>query len=280
MFSDHGVLNFQKESLKVNSLRDTTLKCIHISEGQSQYFYIPGYMTKDTRFYKCPLISMYTQLNRIVIKKIMSPTHNHLNGVPNSDEIIIDLNIYSKDFSTCRHNLIYINRSGYQIVDHGISLVPKAINFINKHIDKYGSADDLNIEKIKYNTFDDLKMHQISYSINKLKFDYFENSMNNPGKDNSFWMETEISNLPDDVYLLDIFFKILSKNCRYIYRKENCIILHSDTEKAWSPSFPRRKAEGEYSGQHYKDILHYEIASIISPHEVIFSRIRRVSSDI
>ena len=64
-----GVLSFQKEHLKVHGLQDTVFKCLSIHTLENKYIYIPGYLTRDFKFYRCPIIAGHIQINKIIILK-------------------------------------------------------------------------------------------------------------------------------------------------------------------------------------------------------------------
>src|SRR5690554_3654798 len=86
-----------------------------------------------------------------------------------------------------------------------------------------------------------MEIKEILSEINKLNFSFFSNDRSRVGKDNDYWKEVEITNVPKDLNLVSAFAEILLKFKildRYAI-KESKIVGSYDSYDAYASSSGR-----------------------------------------
>lgn len=185
---------------------------------------ITGYLSEE-KFYECPLLVFYCEFSKF---SIIDQRYD--------SSFSFDLKIYDKKFLNSRKLKFH-----YKFSSLNISHLFNIINIINEYIDK---ENDINLlEPDKINIYSGLCQSSfIEFStIDKLEFKHFANSRNRVGKDNVFWSEIEIRNLPNNSYIRSLLFNSL-KEIKFIFRlkdQKDFFIMELEEEYAYTSSFNR-----------------------------------------
>jgi hypothetical protein len=236
--------------------------------SKDQYNYVPGYKTYSQDFYPCPISALYTQINRLESR------------IDNEEKIVrANIVVFSKDYKN--QKIIEIT-SKSQIYGSGtvsiMSLNP-IINTLNNYI-----SEDNNLELLDETIFNKklnlsaLDSNELLTTINNLDFKFYSNSLNRVGKDNYFWTEIEIINLPESKYLRLLFEQILSNgfdNVSY-QDKERHIFLECGKETSYSPSHRRQETElNDIVVQRIKDFLKVNLYNYYNSNSEINERLKK-----
>lgn len=171
-------------------------------KSNNHYYFSPGYKSYDDKYFQCPLSAIYTQLNSIEI----------INN-ENTSKFKAELVVFCKNFKKTR--ILEINSTLSNLGSRPIlspMILNDVINTINSYIDKGYDIDLLNIKYIEKNLdLPRLYPSDLLNIINSLEFGFYSNDRIRVGKDNQYWEEVEISNIPSN-YFGKIFTNILSKS--------------------------------------------------------------------
>jgi hypothetical protein len=200
---------------------------------------IPGFISNN-KFYKCPLPVFYVEIISISEEKSYTPSRLH-------KIIKIELNIYDKEFNNFINFTTTKKESSISFM-----LINKLVNNLNKYIVSGNDIKLLNInsEELFHNQKRDLFF--VRNIVHKMDFDFYENSQNRPGRDDRFWNELEIRNLPANNYLNKLFISVFKKLSLFSEITDYGILLINikgiGVSNDYNSSFGRRKFEnGEYS---------------------------------
>jgi len=225
-------------------------KC-EINNGNN-YILLPGYLSINNEFYSCPISTNHVQLNNILYYRI-----------GNQQYVESVLQIFSFNYKSFRNIVIkqYSNYLGSGVVNP--MNLNKIVNTLNLYIANLNDIEMID-ENLLQNDFN-LKILDSEYilsTINKLEFIFFSNDQVRVGKDNAYWNEIEVSCLPKNKYILQIFEDIINKS-----NIVNRITLIKDTfhliynhDYAWSPTNGRLQIKSDnIKALEIKDILKYNI---------------------
>lgn len=146
----------------------------------------------------------------------------------------------------------------------------RILNSLNHFIDTFNDVEKLDVEKLNnyWNSkYPENILKSVPEIISKLDIKEFENSKYVPQKDNEFWSEIEVRNLPDEDYLNKKFFLVLSKEFRYADTTDFGWIFYTETESGWLASFDRREVENSSLKFDLKLKLSFELGKIINDGE-------------
>jgi hypothetical protein len=182
--------------------------------------YDPGYLDINGNFYGCPICVCYIQINKII-------NHNI-----SDKNIEIDINIFSKDFSKYRNEVIRVRSHTDNI--------PRIINDINIYIDKNYPLDSLDIKRVfpapRFSAED-----LVISAVSKLELCFYEDSYSIPAKDNIFWEEIEVRNICKGKYVSGLIAQGLEKQCYKLEITEYGLLMIFDQERWSLPHYERRK---------------------------------------
>lgn len=205
--------------------------CLQIIEG-NEFKFVPGYLSNDNAFYPSPIQVCYLLIEDIAENAI------NIGGLVK----------FKLEFSYClftKSKISFINDKftiiqPVSICDSFLSL-ERIINLLNYIVNRNEFINESSLHKLsKIDLITSTNLFIISI-INGLQIDYFENSENRVGKDNSFWVEAEVSKLPLNKYLRDLIFTSLKKLTKQIYKTDYGYLIEFESEKSYSPSTPRLK---------------------------------------
>lgn len=266
-----GEFQIHYGSIYDNPNKECLRAILKINKRSNNHFYFnPGYKSYDDKYFQCPISAIYTQLNFIEI----------IND-ENTSKLKAELVVFCKNFKKTR--ILSIN-STLSNLGNGTVFNPMrlngVINIINSYIYAGYEIDLLNIEYIeKKLEVPRLYPSDLLSIINELKFEFFSNDRIRVGKDNHFWEEVEISNLPSD-YLSNLFVSILSNSnildtCRL---NDSGIIGTYHHHNAWCGSDGRIPIGFDKSKvEEIKDYLKMNILEVYDPTTDINERlIKRV----
>lgn len=212
--------------------------------------FIPGFISNN-KFYKCPLPVFYVEIISITEEKAYTTSR--------LDKIIkIELNIYDKEFNNFINITITNKESSISFM-----LINKLVNNLNKYIVSGNDIKliDLNSKELFHNQKRDLFF--LRNIVHKMEFDFYENSQNRPGRDDKFWNELEIRNLPTNNYLNKLFKYVFKNLCSSSEITDYGILLIDlkgiGVPNNYNSSFGRRKFENEEYSKNYiiESILMY-----------------------
>jgi len=121
------------------------------------------------------------------------------------------------------------------------SILDKVINITNEYIFSGRELNKLNIEQINLTNPIPKNRLQLIRIVEDLVFDFYEDSMSRVGKDNSFWIEAEVRNLPEDRYLNNLIVENLEKQNKKIKRTDYGLLFTVEQYSEYSPANGRKK---------------------------------------
>jgi hypothetical protein len=226
-----------------------------------------GYLTSENEFFICPLSVFFTQIN--LLKTFRENQREYVE---------CDLIVFSKNFEKSR--VLEVRLNSYHIGSNvvGPYSINKIINTINHFVNLENDIQQLD-ETLFQNYFNisKLKDESIIEYINKLEFKFFANSQSRVGKDNSFWAEIEISNLPENNYLKLLFKEIISKSSvvESINFKNDILFATYDSQDHYSRSHDREEIHfDEKKASEIKDSLKFNIKSNFNKLEEMNERLK------
>ncbi|MBT0609203.1 hypothetical protein [Aequorivita echinoideorum] len=224
---------------------------------------IPGYIDRELNFYSCPIITNYIKIKKYEFIEIYVKEEYR-----NVRTATLFLEVYDKTLENYISETITLAEK-LQICSIDFLNFNHIINFLNKYVD---SGRDIN--KIDFKLFSKsypklVDKQIILQNVKSLDLKVFEDSKNRVGKDNRFWTEMEVRNLPENEYLKDLFIKCLSKQGRKLIADFGVVIeLYSDY--IWSPTHPRKHLEN-YSTESIKETLIMDLAIEFNSEEYVLS---------
>ena len=230
------------------------------------YNLLPGFLTSQG-FSECPLPIFYIEILAI------SECIEHY---PNLKVCIeMEFNLYSKDFSQFIKSKIKTESRETSFMD-----LNKPINIINKYIDSGNDLNRLNLSSVDLFGGRTRDKYFIRELVKKIDFSFYENSLNRMGRDDMFWNEAEVRNLPENNYLKDLFVKSLSKLCKRIDKTEYGIKLIDlkgiGVPNEYNSSFGRRKFTNEvYSKSYLVESLLMELVIEYNEEKYLFDRLKK-----
>ncbi|WP_198076906.1 hypothetical protein [Hymenobacter negativus] len=252
-FSDLGKVYVHDHNPEVKRTIVRPVFKVEKVENQAYYF-APGFIDTDNIFFSCPLAISYVQVNSA--KQIL-PQHGH------SSIIELDIKAFNKTLSSYVNAKIEIKRWNIDF-----KIIGKVINFINQYINS-----ERDIKLIDFNCFSKIDLNFkdksiIISAIDNLEFVFFDNSINRVGKDNFFWIEAEIRNMPEDRYLRKLIISNLANQCTRVETKEYGALIVFDIESAYTASYSRRMIEESTAlEKKAKDLLKLDMAIEYNPVE-------------
>lgn len=216
--------------------RECLRAVLKVEKRDSYNFYLtPGYISYDDKFFFCPLSIIYVQLN--YIEAIRKGDTEYVNS-----EIVV----FSKDFNNQRK--IQIELSSYWLGSGVVNpmYINDIVNSINEFVHSGYEIQDLNELHFR-NMFDvrRLTTYDLIEKINNLEFKFYSNSQNRVGKDNSFWREIEITNLPNSKYIVSLFQKIIndSEVVNSVKLNDSMLFATYDRDYGYCPADGRKEIQ-------------------------------------
>lgn len=254
----HDLNNYNPKKL-VNEILFPVFKVVN---SENKLLLQAGYIDRETNFFLCPITIFYLSIYDI--------NYNASSQIFETSVKVFDKNIvqykikkiYGKDGDSIQgslHNLI------------------KILNLLNIYIEKERNVDEIIFEKIRRrNLYYKSKSDIILEAVNGLSIQFFETGIYVPQKDNSFFIDAEIANLPNNQYLKQLLHNyLLSANTTSIIEIDDSFIIVYQAERYALPGFSRRYAEeNESLVSNLKDkfkidlaqnfnILEYKLARLI-----------------
>jgi len=192
----------------------------------------PGYIDIEDTFFHCPLEIFFIQLINITQeeKKVNFRSYCRVEA---------SLKVFSKDFSYHRVFNIHFEKENSSLLRY--SILDKVINITNEYIFSGRELNKLNIEQINLTNPIPKNRLQLIRIVEDLVFDFYEDSMSRVGKDNSFWIEAEVRNLPEDRYLNNLIVENLEKQNKKIKRTDYGLLFTVEQYSEYSPANGRKK---------------------------------------
>lgn len=199
--------------------------------------FLPGYLVDDKYFYHCPLQIGYVLLSETKCIEIKQRNITYFNLV--ATLIILEQNQKKQEIeiSLIKGNFAFI-----------FSELFKPISIINHFILTHGSLSKMNLTKF----YDLIDLNKTSFldksfinNINYLLLNFYENSESRVGKDNYFWSEVEVRNLPKEDYLCELIKQELLQSFEKVEITDYGLLLYTNKGGAWSPSHGRKKIENK-----------------------------------
>lgn len=193
---------------------------------------VPGfYNPKTTNFIEAPIEQFYVRLYEIVQEESMKQgCYNVI--------LTVKLDILNKIKQVVYSDTLTFEKEG----SFTFMFFNDFVNYINKYIESGNEISDINFQSINPYSFRESKKEEFIYELIKMDFKAFDCSRNNPGKDNSFWTEIELRNLPKNKYVRSLIETCLKKQGR-IEQTDFGILLSLPSDRAWAPSFSRKSSD-------------------------------------
>lgn len=254
---------------EVKPIQGILKPCFQISSEKKMEHLKPGYLTSNG-FIECPLAIFYIELFSVKVIRIDYPI-----GMV---KVELEFSIYNKSYK----NFIRV-----KITDesHGnnFMIMNTAINTLNRFVDSNNDIGTLNLNSREIFHPHNIKKDHLINLVNELKMEFYENSLNRIGRDDSFWDECEIRNLPKQRYLKTIFINCLKKLCKRIEITDyglKMVSLNSVSnigiDLNYNSSFGRRKLHSELYIELYQKALLMDLAIIYNNEEYLFDRLKNV----
>ncbi|MBG8555010.1 hypothetical protein [Hymenobacter guriensis] len=236
-------------------------------EGKNEGFLLlPGYLDKDI-FYPCPLRIMYMKLYQITQQQSGE-------GYTRRTSVEAQIEVYDQSLANHISHRLVLTNTGSTGLDY--MQFNRIFNLINLYVDAGNPLEQLNLDAFtQYEPREDDRSTLLR-AINSLQFEFFENSRNVVGKDNFFWEEAEVRAVTNDPYLQKIILDGLRKNCESLYVKDDHLLLTFAHDRAYSPSFSRRKMESRPGGDSsIKDNVKFELAKMYDSRTHLLSKLKK-----
>ena len=197
----------------------------------------------NDKFYQQPITFKY-----ITISEIKTNINNNnivcstTFSIKNNKNEILSINHFSWN---TRYNIEYF-----------IKDITKLINTLNLYIDKYNNNNinwcklyNISTQLYPDNQTEEFLYQRINELVNNISVKSYSDSLSRVGKDNYFWNETFISNLPKNFYEKHLLYEALKKYFPNINKisyqnNENEIFIKSDAEYYYGPSETREEITG------------------------------------
>ena len=259
--------------LKLDTIRPYSLqniKCVVLkpSTEYNEYYTFDTVLTAgkivNNTFDECEVTFFYVTICKIHIDIISNPNQVYSNTV----RITCPFSVKDKNNVKVEHNVIwetavYVTRSASELVG--------MINAINRFVENGGSASNLNwnelinVARCLYpQSAPKNNIHRTIINIvDRLEIRSFQDSLSRVGRDNTFWNETYISNLPNNIYHRKLLYDSLANlfpnidNIRY--ETTGSIYIESDRESYYGNATERHEISGVFQNE-LKEMLKIEIA--------------------
>jgi hypothetical protein len=216
-------------------------------ENLKEYELEAGYLDRKENFYKCPLEIHYLKINKYLIKR-------EFVDAKSLNKIIISLyfEIFDLDYINSIESEIMLWEYEYQHFD--FMRFNPIINYLNLYIKSGRKIKDLNFSILDKFYPQSNSLEKIIGLINDLEMKIFEDSQSRVGKDNRFWEDLEIRNLPENLYFKQLIIKCFEKQGKRCKVTDFGLSIELCSDYAWSPSYRRRELEN-YETADIKDRL-------------------------
>jgi len=195
-----------------------------------------GYLDNKENFFICPL-----NIHFLKIKKYEIIREWVKEKFANKISIILYLDIFELDYMNSIEHEIIIWEYEYHHID--FMRFNSIINYLNLYIQSGRKISELDINILDKFHPQLNSMDEIIYAVNKLEMRVFEDSQNRTGKDNRFWTDLEIRNLPKNNYLTQLIIESLKKLNLSCYIRDFGLSIELCSDYIWSPSFHRRELQ-------------------------------------
>ncbi|MBB4603602.1 hypothetical protein [Hymenobacter latericoloratus] len=249
-----------------NLMLEPVLKVERAEDKADTYVLRPGYLDKAV-YYPCPLRILYVKLHQITQQQSGE-------GYTRKTTIEAQIDVYDKSLAKHVSYRLILSNSGSTVLD--FMQCNRIFNLINLYVDADNPLEKLNLAVFtQYEPREDDRSTLLR-AVNSLQFEFFENSRNVVGKDNYFWEEAEVRGITKDPYLQQIILNGLRKNCESLYVKDDHILLTFAHDRAYSPSFSRRKMESRPGGDtSIKDDIKFELAKNYDSRTHLLSKLKK-----
>ncbi|MBB6271823.1 hypothetical protein HDF26_002280 [Pedobacter cryoconitis] len=222
---------------------------------KEDYILTPGYQTKKGDFYPCPISACYVQITSVEKK------YENYNSW-----FLVKIIVFSSTFETSKELIIKTKNN----LSNEIPNLNIFVNSLNRYVDSKNSISELR-EFIEIEHVSTTNPTRLLYHINNLKIKNFENSQSRVGKDNYFWSESEIRNLPASKYIRNLLVRCLEKSKSFdrISIGLDMIYIEYDRDSAWAPSHGRKEIGNEGSNFLIQDAIKINILSEYSASDEI-----------
>lgn len=166
--------------------------------------FTPGFLGVDKIFYECPFSVFYCQLEK-VFETEESSEHS------GSKKLTMDVSLKVFDKTFKDHQTLKGQFVGHDRNRVDIMKMNTIINLINHYVNSGNDIKKINPEKLFSKSLQGHDRDFLLTQINALEFAFFSNDQNRVGKDNNFWEEIEIRNLPNDPFLRELVCNSLKK---------------------------------------------------------------------
>lgn len=184
----------------IESTQIPVFKVIHRTD--KDILLIPGFKIFNNKFYRCPLISNFVQIDYITF--ITTNAHKNLKS---------KLIIFSKDFKQNREIIVELNsKIGFS---NSIDLlsINIIVNIINEYILYDNSIFELDEKYFKNRyTYKNLDIYNLSKIIDSLDFKWEYKNIYRFTKDDLTYQEHHITNLPKSHYLKLLLVQIIEES--------------------------------------------------------------------
>lgn len=191
---------------------------------QNIFEFTTGYLTQDKKFYKAPI-----EIGNVILSSLRVSNRNNEG---HSSEIKISLDVYDK----------YYNRRTIVIEDETENIIEATRNIVNRL--NFAVSQGYRVKYLNESLIKLLYKATLPFETDLKSIEYrlFENSgANRPGKDNSFWDEIEIKNLPKSKYLVFLIRESLSLDNSIDLLDEDTIIIRRNVVNAFCSPIGRRQ---------------------------------------
>mgnify|MGYP003620211497 CR=1 FL=1 len=180
------------------------------NENLNKYELVAGYLDNNENFYNCPLVVHHLKI------KYYSITHVSNNGkFSNEISITLFIEIYDLDYLFSKELEINICENKFTSID--FMRFNPIINYLNLFINSGRKINELNVNILANFYPESNSIENIIGLINNLEMLVFEDSQSRVGKDNRFWEDLEIRNLPENSYFIKSIkkcFENQGKRCK------------------------------------------------------------------
>jgi hypothetical protein len=216
---------------------------IVVIEDHKKYELHAGYIDRKGIFFSCPLEIHFLKISKYLIDIEWIKEKSNQKTTIN-----LFLEIYSADFSNSLE--LEIVKSEYGYTSLSFMNFNDVINYLNLYVSFGKKLGNLDINALNDFYPQNNPISNITSAVNNLDLKVFENSKNRVGKDNRFWTDLEIRNLPKNKYLTKLIkdsFKLQGLSCN---SDDNGLVVELSSDYMWSPTIPR------------KQIIDYDLISI------------------
>ncbi len=233
------------------------------NENLNKYELVAGYLDNNENFYNCPLVVHHLKI------KYYSITHVSNNGkFSNEISITLFIEIYDLDYLFSKELEINICENKFTSID--FMRFNPIINYLNLFINSGRKINELNVNILANFYPESNSIENIIGLINNLEMLVFEDSQSRVGKDNRFWEDLEIRNLPENSYFIKLIKKCFENQGKRCKMMDYGLSVELCSDYAWSPSYSRNEIKN-YDLTYIKDKLKVLIAAEFDTLEYILS---------